>query len=378
LSFFDDDDDYTRETAAQPRRSSAGARRSGGGGGGGHYGPEDRQQLLVRRAVAAGVGLLVVILLVVGVKACLDSGNEQAMKDYNSQVTAIAQASDTEVTDQLFKYLTEGNTGQLQSQINQLRLSASDNVKRAEALDVPGDMSKAQQYVILALNLRAAALEQIAAQVPTATSGKGDPTPAVNRIAGQMQQLLASDVIWSQRVVPDIGQAFDNAGIGGQVIPQSRSLNNLAWLTPASVAAALGVSLTASDDGSTGATPTPGTHGHALDSVSVGGTTLEEAPATNRIPGTTPITFDVKFSNGGENNEANVNVTVTVTGTGFKEITAKKTVAQTQAGQPAEVSIPLPTAPPKASPVQITVEVAPVAGEKDASNNKKTYGGVFE
>jgi hypothetical protein len=379
LSFFDDDDEPTQRTAAQPRRAPAGSR-SGGGGGGGRQDPHERQQLLVRRAIAAGVGLVIVIVLVLGIKACLDSSNEDAMKNYNTQVTGIAKSSDSEVTGPLFTNLKSGGAGQdLQQQINGYRLIADENVKRAKALDVPDDMKRTQQYVVQALNFRSEALANIAAQIPAATSTKGDPTTAVNKIAGQMQALLASDVIWSQRVVPYMTDAFDNAGIGGQVIPASRSLNNLSWLAPATVATALGATLSASSSSSAGAggSPCTTTCGHGLDGVSVGGVDLQPAPAANKPSNTAPVTFDVKFSNQGQQDEARVPVTVTITGAGVKTITARGVVAQTKAGTPAEVQIPLTTPPPANKVVKIVVQVLPVPGEKDTTNNSGTYDAVF-
>ena len=62
----------------------------------------DPQQLLVRRLVAAGVGLVVIIVLVLGVKGCLNSRQEQALKDYNRDVASLVQESDSKLT--LFPY----------------------------------------------------------------------------------------------------------------------------------------------------------------------------------------------------------------------------------------------------------------------------------
>lgn len=375
MSFFDDDDEPTRVTRPAPRGPSSGGR----GGGGRDADADARQQLLVRRAVAVGIGVVVLLVVIFGIKSCLDSSNESAMKDYNRSVTGIMASSDNEVAKPFFQAMSSGSPGNdLQVQVNQLRLIADENVKRAKALDVPGDMEKAQNNLILTLNLRTAGLTKIADQIPSATAGKGDPTAAINKIAGQMQQFLASDVIFSQRVQPDIEQAFQSNGIGDQIIPSSRFLTNLAWLTPAYVADQLGASLTPSADGSTGKQIAPGSHGHGLTSVSVDGSDLQPSPAVNRPPLATPVTFDVKFANQGENDETNVNVVVTVTGTGVKPITATKTVDQTKAGTPAEVSIPLATAPPKGTPVKITVEIKPVPGEKNLDNNKQSYVASFQ
>ena len=58
------------------------------------------------------------------------------------------------------------NSQRLQVQINQLRLAAEDDVKRAKAFDVPGDMGAAQRNLELVLNLRAEGLTKIADQIP--------------------------------------------------------------------------------------------------------------------------------------------------------------------------------------------------------------------
>ncbi len=377
MSFFDDDDEPTRVTTPQPRRPTTGGR--GGGGRGGDADAEAHQALLVRRAIAIGVGVVVLLIVIFGIKSCLDSSNEQSMKDYNRAVTGIMTSSDGEVAKPFFQAMSSGSPGNdLQVQINQLRLVADENVKRAQSLDVPGDMEKTQQYLLLVLNLRSAALTKIAEQIPTATAGKGDPTAALNKIAGQMQQFLASDVVFSQRVQPYMKQAFDSAGIGGQTIPTSHFLTNLGWLTAPYVADQLGATLTASSDGSTGKAIAPGSHGHGLTSVAVDTTTLQPSPAVNRLTSATPVTFDVKFANQGQNDETNVNVVVTVSGVGFKPIVGKKTVDQTKAGTDAEVSIPLATAPPKGKPVKILVEVQGVPGEKNLDNNKQSYDAIFQ
>lgn len=97
LSFFDDDDEPTRSTGARPRRAPMAGRVRGGGGsgGGGHdMDAHERQQLLIRRAVAGGIALFVLFVLIFGIKSCLDSSNESAMKDYNRSVTDIMTSSD--------------------------------------------------------------------------------------------------------------------------------------------------------------------------------------------------------------------------------------------------------------------------------------------
>ena len=73
-----------------------------------------------------------------------------------------------------------------------------------------------------------------AALVSTALVQEGgdEAAKAVEQIAGQMQQFLASDVIYDARVVPYIQEAFDAKEIGGQEIIDSQFLPSLDWLDP--------------------------------------------------------------------------------------------------------------------------------------------------
>ena len=99
---------------------------------------------MVRRVVAAGLGLLVILLLVFGIKGCLDSRQEQALKDYNRDVAAIVQDANGNASS-FFDTLAQGggSSTDVQSQINQLRVAAAGQTKRAQALDPPGDMKPA-------------------------------------------------------------------------------------------------------------------------------------------------------------------------------------------------------------------------------------------
>ena len=159
MSFFDESDEPTRVTR-QPR-----PRRSGGGGGdgGGQRPPReparrpDRQTVRVRQAVGLGVALLLIIVVVLGVKGCVSSQKENSLKAYNRDVTSVISSSDRDVGQALFRLLGNGSQqGQdLQVQVNQLRLAADEDARRARKFDVPGDMKAAQDKLLLTLDLRA-------------------------------------------------------------------------------------------------------------------------------------------------------------------------------------------------------------------------------
>ena len=87
MSFFDEDDDppRTARTRVRPSPPRRGRVTSGG--------TSDAQTLLVRRMIAGIVGILVLLLLFFLVRACNNTRRDNALRDYNRQVTAIGTGS---------------------------------------------------------------------------------------------------------------------------------------------------------------------------------------------------------------------------------------------------------------------------------------------
>jgi hypothetical protein len=364
VSFFDEGDEPRRP---RPRRPAGGA-----------VSTPDPQTARIRQGVAAGVVLLVVILLVVGIRGCMDSAKKRSLRDYNAQVASLVQESDDQVAKPFFEALSgrgaaTGDTVNLATQVNQLKIVAEEQVSRARKLDTPDEMRPAQGSLLLVLEFRRDGLRRIAEKIPTAQSSGTAAETAVRQITGQMQVFLASDVIYSQRVVPYIKKALDDAGVTGQTIVKSQFLPTIDWLSETTVAERLGAAAPAGSRPK--GPPAPGTHGHGLTTVSVGGTELSTSQA-NRIPASPNLTFTVNFENQGSNDEQSVTVKLEITGAG-RPITAQAVVPRTSAGSSATAEIPLRTQPPVGQPVQIKVTVADVPGEADSTNNTATYSAIF-
>jgi hypothetical protein len=364
LSFFDEGDAPRRP---RPRRPAGGVAT-----------PPDPQTARIRQGVALGVGLLVVILLVVGVKGCLSSAKKRALRDYNRDVASVIQRSDSEVSKPFFEALSgssaaAGDTANLATQVNQLKIVADDLVKQARKFDAPDDMKPAQSALLLVLEFRSEALQKIADKIPTAQGSGNASETAVQQITGQMLKFSASDVLYSQRVVPYIKRALDKNDITGQTIPSSRFLPSIDWLQESEVASRLGAS--APSGSRRRGPPAPGTHGQALTSTSVNSTDLSPDQA-NRIQASPNTTFTVTFENQGENDEQGVVVRVEITGAGAP-IRAQTTVPTSSAGSSATAEVPLRKTPPVGQPVEIKVTVEPVPGEVDPSNNTRTYPAIF-
>jgi hypothetical protein len=328
---------------------------------------------MVRRRVAVGIGVVLLIVIILIINGCLNSEKEQALKTYNRDAGQIAHESDETVTGPLFAALS-GASGKsalnVQEQIDQLRIQAQTLAARAKALGVPAEMAGAQRNLLLALDLRAEALAKIAALAPTALSAQGKG--AMSEIAGDMEILLASDVLYSQRVAPLIQQALSSAGVHGVSTASSHALPNLGWLEPTVVVARI-----SGHPSSSSSTPVqPGNHGSALKEVSVGTNKLEAEPTLNHITGGGNPTFTASVENSGEFEEHNVKVDVTITASG-KQYKSSHVIEKTEPGKAVNVDIPV-IGVPLGVAAKIEVFVEGVPGENDLENNKGVFLAVFE
>jgi hypothetical protein len=329
----------------------------------------------VRRAVAAAVILIVVILIALGVHSCQVSQRNSALKDYTNNVGSLIQQSD-QTGSQLFNQLQHGsssNAGNLQNQINETRVSADNELSRGKGLSVPDEMKRAQQNLVLALQMRRDGIANIASDIQPAlgTSANRD---ALNSIAAQMARFYASDAVYKDYTTPLIANALHSAGIAvggsnGETIESGQFLPSLSWLSPSYVASQIGAKAPAAKRGKVA----PGLHGHSLDSVSVGGNTLQTG-STNTIAASPPPTFTLHFTNGGQNTETNVVLKVSVQGT---SVSGQKTIPQTTAGESTTGQVTLNSSPPAGS-YTVVATVSPVPGEKNSANNTLSFPVTFQ
>jgi hypothetical protein len=369
LSFFDDGE----ETVARPSRGPSKPKPRAQPRSGARSLPLDRHTLMVRRRVAAGAAVVIIILIVIGINACLKSEKHEELKNYNNAVGELAESFATNVSKPLFSTLA-GAGGKpslnVTVQIDQLKVQAHAIATKARGLGTPGDMAAAQRDLELVYDLRSEALAKIAALAPAALGGQD--TQAVTKIAGDMELLLASDVVYSQRVAPLIAQTLAADGVEGVSPASSRSLPNTGWLEPTTAAARIsGQAASSTQAGSF----TPGNHGHALKGVSAGGTTLEPEPTLNHISGGGGPAFSVQVENSGEFPETNVKADVSVTA-GGKQFKASHGIERTEPGKVVSVDIPVAGIPLGVA-AKIEVNIEGVRGENDLENNKGTFLAIF-
>ncbi len=320
---------------------------------------------MLRRGLALGGGLLVLILLVLGVKGCLDARANRALSDYAEDVSQIVQETDR-TSKAFFDKLSDPGELSVTEFINQVDAdrSAMDNyAARIDGLDAPGDMGHAQDALELTYELRASAMNEIAAKLPTALGDAGSEK-ATAGIARQMQKLLGADVLYAAVVRPEINGVLADNGISGSDVPKSVFLpEGTKWLEGDAVGSALG-SVSGGGAASDGAV-----HGLGLGGVSINGTPLgEEAVGIAAEEG---AEVEVEVENQGEATENGVGVTVSAGGTELSE-----SIETIGAGETASVTIPLTPTP--SGETTLKVEVDTVDGEQVSENNEDSYTVVFE
>ncbi|HET7416711.1 MAG TPA: CARDB domain-containing protein [Solirubrobacterales bacterium] len=320
----------------------------------------ERQQIMLRRGLALGGGLLLLILIVVGIKGCLDARANSQLSDYSRKVTEIVEGTE-QTSKRFFAKLEEPGNASVTDFVNEVNAdrSAMDTYRsRVEDLGAPGDMSTPQRNLELVYQLRAGAMDQIAEKMPTALGDAG-ADKAVAGIAKQMQNLLASDVVYEQVVRPEVDAVLADNGISGDELPKSTVLEDEKWLEESTVSDALGAI-----SGNTGSA-TPGVHGLGLIGVSVNGTELVEGAPTT-IAGEEGVEVEVTVQNQGESTENGVSVSVSVGGN-----TLKGEIDELGAGEEGTATIPLTPTP--SGEVTLEVEAEPVSGEQVTENNEASY-----
>ncbi len=72
---------------------------------------------------------------------------------------------------------------------------------------------------------------------------------------------------------------------------------------------------------------------------------MPQGGGVNRISSASPLTFNVKIANQGDNDEADVKVRVTIKAGNAKAVTATKTIAKTTSKAEATVPVTIASAP---------------------------------
>ncbi len=384
MSFFDDVDEpprtETRSSARASSRSTPRGRRPSGPGGRGP-GPRrpagGQQSIQVRRAIAAAALVIVILLVAIGVHSCQASATENALKDYANSVASIVNSSNATsqelFTNDLLANAGSSNATGVEDAVAQTLVKAQNELDSATGASVPSQMQTANTYLVQALRYRRDGIKQIAANIEQALAGGTASKTPLQNLASGMARFYASDVAYKDYAVPALVSALHGDGIGvggtnGETIVGGQFLPSLAWLSSAGIASALHITVPGVAPAKLG----PGPHGDKIDSVSVGGTTLQSG-STNTVPAKTTA-FVVNFTNSGASDEVNTVCKVSITGTG---VTGQGVIASTTPGNNYACTATLKTSPP-AGTYRVVATVEKVPGETNLTNNSLSYTVEFQ
>jgi hypothetical protein len=326
---------------------------------------------MTRRLIALGIGVLVIILLLLAVKGCLNARKQRGFENYASDLSAIVVNSN-QLSTEFFKRLTEppNNTDeqQLEAQISTDRGTAETLLKRLEDLSAPDELSDSQTELVEAFRLRADGLAGIADDVPTALAASDERANAIDRIVDDMKGFLASDVLYA-RAAERVNSELTDQDVSTQ-IPDSVFLPDPIdrWLDSNQVATTFNAFAQGTGTG---------IHGLGLLSTEIDKTPLTAGAETTVPLGNDPPVIKISVENQGDSAETGVTVSYRLTG-GAVPFEGTQSVDKLDAGGNTEVPLELDSAPEPNTPMTLVVNVLPVPGEVDSSNNTATYTVTFQ
>jgi len=333
---------------------------------------------MVRRSIAGGAALIALVLFLLLLRGCLDSRKEQSFRDYTREVAALTNESDDQSAG-VFRLLT-GNAGDVETttQLNAFASNADQLLERARSTDRPDELAETNDYLIETLQFRRDGVRAVARLLPGENASRPERQQGAKEIAAAMQTFLASDVIYTTRVQPQLETGLKEQELEGEVdVPESPYLPDTGWLDPATVTdrvGALGGGGGGGGGGNSG-DAAPGLHGNGLGTVTLGGVALAPDSSAS-VPLSGDLAFEIQVLNQGENTETEVAVNVTV-GSGGDATDFNEVLPEIAAGETATVEVPFDAEPSTGQNVPITVEIAAVPGEEMTDNNTGEFSVTF-
>ena len=334
---------------------------------------------LLRLIGLIAFAILVVVLLVLWVQSCQETGKDKTYKSYMAKVSDVSGSS-AQIGKQLSSVLlAQGlKEAQVEQRVAGLARQEQLDVQRARAITPPGTLRDEHQALIQALQFRVSGLNGLASAL-AATANVKDSTRASTVLASQMQRLLASDVIYQDSFKAPAAAELDREGVtgtndsGGPLVPDSNFLQSSDLVTPTAMVTVINRIRGGATSPSTG-----GLRGTNIVSVKVqpAGTELSTSTQTTVLVRTN-MSIDVTVEDSGDSQEANVQVSLRIVQSGVPDVVKKATIGFINPGEQKTVSFTNFPAPNFGNPAQIKVEVQPVQGESNTSNNSAAYPVIF-
>jgi hypothetical protein len=332
---------------------------------------------LLRLVGLIAFAILIIVLLVFWIQSCQEAGKTKTYKSYMTKVSDIASTSQ-QIGRQLSQaLLTPSKRAQLQQKVSGLARQEQQDVEQARKITPPGPLREEQQSVIQALQFRVSGLTGLANAIGAVANTKNS-TKAAGLLASQMQRLLASDVIWEDSFRAPSQAELERQGVtgtndqGGALVPSSTFLQN-AELATATTMTPVVARLKGSSTAGQGC---PCGTGLVSTKVLPSGRDLSTTTQTSIVV-TTDMSFEVTIENSGQSQVFSVPVKLTIEQPKGGNITKTARIDFLNPGDETKVTFRNFPTVNFTAPETIKVEVQPVAGEENKTNNSADYPVIF-
>jgi hypothetical protein len=326
----------------------------------------------------AVIAIAIAVLVIFGllIQSCASTSKHDEYSGYMNRVGTVARSSASDGTAVANALTTPGvKIADLEARLSGIAEQERQNVNAAERLDPPGPLRPENQQLIEALQLRVLGTQGLADALgaTAATKSSGDAAT----LASQAERLLASDVVWDDLFLSPSKAEMQKRGVSGVVAPESHFVTNPAMVTESSMS----LLLQRLRGATTGGRPT-GLHGTNLLSVTAkpSGTQLSPTNPLNQVTASPDLGFDAVVHDGGNSQEVRIKVTLTIqrVPASGNAIVQTKTIPVIDPGQDYTVHFTkVDVGALIAEKAKLTVDIAPVNGESDKTNNSASYQVIF-
>ena len=327
---------------------------------------------LLRLVALISLAILIVVLLSVWVEGCATSQKRERYQAYMTEIGEIGNTS-ARLGQELTTTLTTPalKLEDLDAKLGGFVQTAENQVTRAEDVGAPGPLHNPHEGAIEALQFRVNGLRALQTAFQE-TADATEASAAGQQLALQAQRLLASDVIWTDAFRGPADAVLASEDVEGLEIPNSEFVATDEIFTPEDLAALWQRIQGAADGG----TPS-GLHGSGISYVEAlpSGTLLTTTGETTILV-TDELAFEVGVEDTGDNPEVQIKVTLTIPKTP-DPIVQTKTIPIIDPGETKAVNFKVGTLVPFGETVAVKVDVDPVQGETNTSNNTFEYPVIF-
>jgi hypothetical protein len=243
----------------------------------------------------------------------------------------------------------------------------------AQKLNPPGPIRPEHEDLIEALQLRVNGVQGLADTFRATATSKASTDAAL--LSAQADRLLASDVTWDDLFLEPAKREMKKQGVSGVVVPDSHFVTNHDLITERSMGLVLQRLRGAS---TSGGTPT-GIHGTNIVETKVlpsGHALSESTSQENTVTASPDLGFVVTIADSGDSQEVGIKITLTIQKP-RGAIVRTQTIELINPGQTKSVTFRDLGQVPFAQRTTVQIDVAPVPGEHNTTNNKASYPVIF-